>query len=130
MNGGGYAEVAVTDARLVAPLPEAADQQTLARAAAAPSNTTTAILVLDQVARLRPGEQVLVHAAAGGVGSQLGQAARLLGAGQVIGIDLRDQLPLADASEAHRRIGSGHTTGKLVLAVAPLPRATAMQRRD
>lgn len=242
VNGGGYAEVAMTDARLVAPLPEGADRQTLARAAAAPSNTTTAILVLDQVARLRPGEQVLVHAAAGGVGSQLGQAARLLGAGQVvgsvgspakldaarafgydqvivrdqlpgqvgpltggagfdivvdpvggltrrasldalalggrlvvmgnasnaadvafsanelwlagkgvlgfnlaavsatnperagqalrraidavlagrIGIDVRDQLPLTDAAEAHRRIESGRSTGKLVLAVSPL----------
>lgn len=41
--------------------------------------------MLDLVARLQPGERVLVHAAAGGVGSQLGQVARLLGAGQVTG---------------------------------------------
>ncbi|WP_431899342.1 zinc-binding dehydrogenase [Nonomuraea sp. bgisy101] len=32
-----------------------------------------------------PGESVLAHAAAGGVGSQLGQAARLLSAGRVVG---------------------------------------------
>ncbi|TMR91905.1 zinc-binding dehydrogenase [Nonomuraea basaltis] len=54
-------------------------------AAAIPSNSTTAFLVLDKVARIAPGESVLVHAAAGGVGSQLGQAARLLGAGRVVG---------------------------------------------
>jgi NADPH:quinone reductase len=34
---------------------------------------------------MRAGEQVLVHAAAGGVGSQLGQVAKLGGAGRVVG---------------------------------------------
>ncbi|MBS2534785.1 zinc-binding dehydrogenase [Catenulispora sp. NF23] len=104
VDSGGYAEVAVTDARLVAPLADGtADRTTagtadrtgsdpatgtgldLATAAALPSNSTTAFLVLDQIARLAPGESVLVHAAAGGVGSQLGQVARLLGAGRVVG---------------------------------------------
>ncbi|MFF8789792.1 zinc-binding alcohol dehydrogenase family protein [Streptomyces sp. NPDC015125] len=81
-TGGGYGEVAVTDAQLVAPLP---DDSNLALMAAVPSNSTTAWLVLGEVARLRKGERVLVHAAAGGVGSQLGQVAKLLGAGQVVG---------------------------------------------
>jgi NADPH2:quinone reductase len=54
-------------------------------AAAVPSNSTTAFLVLERVARLERGERVLVHAAAGGAGSQLGQVARLLGAGRVVG---------------------------------------------
>jgi NADPH2:quinone reductase len=85
VDGGGYAEVAVTDARLVVALPEPVAPEQLAIAAAVPSNGTTAILVFDRVARLREGETVLVHAAAGGVGSQLGQAARLLGAGRVVG---------------------------------------------
>ena len=35
---------------------------------------------------LRRGESVLVHAAAGGLGSQMGQVARLLGAGRVVGV--------------------------------------------
>ncbi|QKV79908.1 zinc-binding dehydrogenase [Amycolatopsis sp. Hca4] len=78
---GGYAEVVTTSAHLVAPVPET----DLAVAAAVPSNSTTAFLVLERVARLAPGERVLVHAAAGGVGSQLGQVARLLGAGRVVG---------------------------------------------
>ncbi|MBS2551396.1 zinc-binding dehydrogenase [Catenulispora sp. NL8] len=96
VDSGGYAEVAVTDARLVAPLADGTADRTgsdpatgtgldLATAAALPSNSTTAFLVLDQIARLAPGESVLVHAAAGGVGSQLGQVARLLGAGRVVG---------------------------------------------
>ncbi|MFC5750909.1 quinone oxidoreductase family protein [Actinomadura rugatobispora] len=83
VDSGGYAEVVVTSADLVAPIdgfglsPEVA--------AAVPSNSTTAFFALDRVARIEPGESVLVHAAAGGLGSQLGQAARLLGAGQVVG---------------------------------------------
>ncbi|MEV4677648.1 zinc-binding dehydrogenase [Actinomadura sp. NPDC049382] len=81
--GGGYAEVAVTSAELVAPLDGLG--LGLDVAAAVPSNGATAFLVLDRVARIEPGESVLVHAAAGGVGSQLGQAARLLGAGRVAG---------------------------------------------
>ncbi|MFI5606698.1 zinc-binding alcohol dehydrogenase family protein [Amycolatopsis sp. NPDC051903] len=83
VDSGGYAEVAVTSADLVAPLDDV--RLAPALAAALPSNSTTALLVLDRIARIEPGESVLVHAAAGGVGSQLGQAARLLGAGRVVG---------------------------------------------
>ncbi|WP_084773595.1 quinone oxidoreductase family protein [Nonomuraea candida] len=81
--GGGYAEVVTTAADLVAPLDGHALE--LGVAAAVPSNSTTAFLALDRVARIEPGESVFVHAAAGGLGSQLGQAARLLGAGRVVG---------------------------------------------
>jgi NADPH2:quinone reductase len=113
VDSGGYAEVVVTSADLVAPLDE--HDLSLELAAALPSNSTTAFLVLDRVARIEPGDRVLIHAAAGGVGSQLGQAARLLGAGRVVGtvgstakidtakafgydeVILRDQL--ADAGE-------------------------------
>ncbi|WP_245607184.1 quinone oxidoreductase family protein [Pseudonocardia spinosispora] len=73
VHGGGYGSVAVLDARLAVPLPEDADPEL---AAAIPANSTTAWLVFEQVAQLRKGERVLVHAAAGGVGSQLGQVAR------------------------------------------------------
>lgn len=82
-GGGGYGQVAVTQAGLVAPLPAGMDP---ALASAVPSNTTTALLALERVAHLRPGEHVLVHAAAGGLGSQFGQIARVLGAGRVVGV--------------------------------------------
>ncbi|MEV6008414.1 NADP-dependent oxidoreductase [Streptomyces sp. NPDC051976] len=45
----------------------------------------TAYVGLTRTARLQPGESVFVSAAAGGVGTAVGQFARLLGAGQVIG---------------------------------------------
>lgn len=83
VDGGGYAAVAVTSADLVAPLDGLGISMEVA--AALPSNSTTAFLVLGQVASIEPGETVLVHAAAGGVGSQLGQVARLLGARRVVG---------------------------------------------
>lgn len=82
-NGGGYGQVAVTHADLVTPLPAGMDP---ALAAAVPSNTTTALLALEKVARLARGEHVLVHAAVGGLGSQFGQVARVLGAGRVVGV--------------------------------------------
>jgi NADPH2:quinone reductase len=83
VGGGGYAEGAVAQASLVVPLP---DGVPLAPGAAVPSNATTAYLVLREVAHLTQGETVVVHAAAGGVGSSLGQTARSLGAGTVVGV--------------------------------------------
>lgn len=82
-SGGGYGQVAVTQAGLVAPLPAGMDP---ALASVVPSNTTTALIALERIAHLQPGEQVLVHAAAGGLGSQFGQLARVLGASRVVGI--------------------------------------------
>ena len=82
-RSGAYGEVAVTNANLVAPPPPGMDP-TLA--AAVPANTTTALVALERVAHLKPGEHVLVHAAAGGLGSQFGQIARLLGAARTVGV--------------------------------------------
>ncbi|MBG0716547.1 zinc-binding dehydrogenase [Microbacterium sp. 2C] len=84
INGGGaYGQVAVTNVHLVAPLPEGLS---ISEAAAVPSNTTTALIALELVARLTEGESVLVQAAAGGLGSQFGQVAKHLGAGRVVGV--------------------------------------------
>ncbi|SDU78686.1 quinone oxidoreductase family protein [Jiangella alkaliphila] len=91
--GGGYAELVVVDARLVAPVPEGFS---LDVAAGIPVNTTTAVMALGTVAHLAGGESVLVHAAAGGVGGQLGQVARLRGARRVVGTVGRiDKVPEA-----------------------------------
>jgi len=85
-QGGGYAEIATVPAHLVFPLDAGRTvNPDLVSAAAAPSNVTTAYLIMSEVARIRPGETVLVHAAAGGVGSAIGQMARKFGAGRVIG---------------------------------------------
>ena len=82
-GGGGYGQVAVAPAELVTPLPAGLDP---VLAAAVPANSTTALVALEEIADLRRGESVLVHAAAGGLGSQMGQVARLLGAGRVVGV--------------------------------------------
>lgn len=80
--GGGYAEYVIVPSALVVPLPP---DLPLEIAAAVPSNTTTAHLICHDLAHVRAGETVVVHAAAGGVGSLLGQMARAAGAGRVIG---------------------------------------------
>jgi NADPH2:quinone reductase len=85
VKSGGYAEVVVTAAALTFPLDELKGSADLVTAVAFPSNTTTAYIILSEVARIEQGETVLIHAAVGGVGSALGQVARSLGAGNVIG---------------------------------------------
>ena len=82
-GGGGYGQVAVAPVELVVPLPAGLDPVV---AAAVPANSTTALVALEEIVHLRRGESVLVHAAAGGLGSQVGQVARLLGAGRVVGV--------------------------------------------
>ncbi len=79
---GGYAEYAVAPAEAVMPLPPHIE---LAVATALPIQGQTAYLLLAKATRLAAGESVLVHVAAGGVGSLAVQVARALGAKTVIG---------------------------------------------
>ncbi|WNI14872.1 NADPH:quinone oxidoreductase family protein [Actinacidiphila sp. ITFR-21] len=75
LPGGAFAEYAVVTAGGVLPAPEALDD---AEAAALHIGYQTGWFGLHRRAVLRPGETLLVHAAAGGVGSaavQLGKAA-------------------------------------------------------
>ncbi|MFC4950688.1 zinc-binding alcohol dehydrogenase family protein [Pseudonocardia sp. GCM10023141] len=81
-RGGGFAEVAVADAALVVPVPETVPT---AVAAAAPLMLATALLLLTDVARVQPGETVLMQAAGGGVGSAVAQLVPVLGGGLRIG---------------------------------------------
>ena len=93
MTIGGYAEVAVAKVPMVVAVPDAVDLQV---AAGFPTITPTAYALLVDVARLRQGETVLVHAAAGGMGTVAGQIARYLGAGRVIGtVGSADKIPYA-----------------------------------
>ncbi|MEU2299808.1 type I polyketide synthase [Streptomyces antibioticus] len=74
---GTLGPVAVTDHRLLARIP---DDWTFARAAGVPVVFLTAYHGLVDLAELRPGERVLIHSAAGGVGQAAVQLARHLGA--------------------------------------------------
>jgi NADPH2:quinone reductase len=74
IRGGGYAEYAVADWRTVVPIPESLE-----------FGKATALLVqgltaLGLLADLKSGQTILIHAAAGGVGSLLVQIAKQKGA--------------------------------------------------
>lgn len=74
---GAFGPVAITDHRLVAPVPA---DWSFPRAAATPIAFLTAMYALVDLADVRGGESVLVHAAAGGVGMAAVQVAHWLGA--------------------------------------------------
>jgi putative PIG3 family NAD(P)H quinone oxidoreductase len=76
LAGGGMAEEVVTDARHVLPIPEGVS---LHEAAALPEVYATAWLNLFQLAALKPGEKVLLHAGASGVGSAAIQLCKAFG---------------------------------------------------
>ena len=74
---GNYAEYIIVDERCVALKPKSVS---FAEAAAAPLVLITALEALYERGRLEPGEKVLVHAGAGGVGHVAIQLAKLKGA--------------------------------------------------
>ena len=80
-DGGGYAEYALAPAEFAFPL----DGISLRDGGGAALALTTAYGVLAGAARLAAGDTVLIHAAAGGVGSAAAQIARALGAAAVYG---------------------------------------------
>ncbi|AWX55005.1 NADPH:quinone oxidoreductase family protein [Brevibacillus brevis] len=79
---GSYAEYIVAEESLTFALP---DQISTETAAACPVVSFTSYQLLAKVARIAKGETVLIHAAAGGIGTTAIQLAKLLGAGRVIG---------------------------------------------
>lgn len=78
---GAYAEYALASSQALIPIPDSLDFDA---AAAIPLQGLTAYHVLKTSGRLEEGESVLVHAAAGGVGTLAVQMAKLMGASPVI----------------------------------------------
>jgi NADPH2:quinone reductase len=76
-RAGGYAELVAVEERRLVPLPDGAS---FAEGAAFLMAFLTAYIPLVRQVRIGPGSVVLVHAAAGGVGSAALQVARHLGA--------------------------------------------------
>jgi NADPH:quinone reductase len=81
VGDGGYAEYALAPKEHVFPIPEGIDDGT---ALALVVQGTTAWHLYRTAGRVAQGESVVVHAAAGGVGSLAVQLGRALGAGRVI----------------------------------------------
>jgi NADPH2:quinone reductase len=98
---GGYAEYATSQASLVIPIPPTLD---FTHAAAFPLQGITAFQILNESARIQPGESVLVHSAAGGVGTLAVQLAKRMGASTVIGTASN-----ADKLDLVRRLGADAT---------------------
>lgn len=106
LSGGGYAEQVVVPAAHVLPVPSGL---TLLQAAALPEVFTTAWLNLRQEGELAPGERVLIHAGASGVGTAALQLCRAWGnpAFATVGSAEKEQhcLALGAQATANRRDG-------------------------
>ncbi|BBH34812.1 MULTISPECIES: zinc-binding dehydrogenase [unclassified Pseudomonas] len=94
LAGGGMAEEVVVDGRHVLPVPEGLS---LAEAAALPEVYSTAWLNLFQLAALKPGEKVLLHAGASGVGSAAIQLCKAFGNPCWVSVGSADRLSYCQA---------------------------------
>jgi NADPH2:quinone reductase len=102
---GGWAELVVAPEFLVMPLP---DGTSFDAGAGFVVNFQTAHLALTRRGRLAEGEAVLVHGAAGGVGTACIQVARALGAGTIIGLASgRERMAVAMAAGADHALDAG-----------------------
>jgi NADPH2:quinone reductase len=101
---GAYAKRAVAAADDVVPVPESVDDET---AAAALLQGLTAHYLLVDTYPVRPGDTVLVHAAAGGVGLLLTQIATRLGARVLATVSTEEKERLARAAGAAEVIRYG-----------------------
>lgn len=89
LAGGGMAEEVVVDARHALPVPEGLS---LVEAAVLPEVYATAWLNLFQLGRLQPGEKVLLHAGASGVGSAAIQLCKVFGNPCWVSVGSEDRL--------------------------------------
>ncbi len=94
---GGFAETVALDAGMVFPLP---DRLSFAAGAGLPMNYLTVDFAFVRRGRLRAGETVLVHGAAGGIGTAALQLAGALGARTIAVVSTEEK-----AETARRRAG-------------------------
>lgn len=87
-GAGGYAERAVAEESMTFPVPDDIDDLT---ALSMLVQGATAWVMLRKNAHLEPGESVVVHAAAGGVGTIAVQLAKAWGAGRVVATASTDE---------------------------------------
>lgn len=95
---GGFAETVAVDHRMVFPLPPDVSLQT---ASAIPLNYLTMQFALSRRGQLRNGETVLVHGAAGGLGSAACQLASAYGAHVIAVVSTDAKAMIAKRSGAH-----------------------------
>ncbi|MFO1189339.1 MAG: quinone oxidoreductase [Alphaproteobacteria bacterium] len=98
---GSYAEARLVPTRMLIPLPDDIDDRL---AAALILKGLTAQCLLRSVYRVKPGDFVLVHAAAGGMGLILCQWARHLGATVIGTVSTDEKAALAHANGCHHAV--------------------------
>jgi NADPH2:quinone reductase len=101
---GGFAELAVASAGVVFPLPA---RMSFAAGAVFPMNYLTVHFALARRGRLKAGETVLVHGAAGGVGTAAVQLARAMGARVVAVVSTDAKGEVARRAGAHEVVLAG-----------------------
>lgn len=113
---GGYAEKALVSPAMAFPLPDAvSDGQALSLMV----QGLTAWHLLRTSTHLVQGESVVVHAAAGGVGTLAVQLAKAWGAGKVIGVaSAKDKRELAESLGADVTVDAGERDLKSALEAA------------
>jgi NADPH2:quinone reductase len=94
---GGFAETVALDAGMVFPLP---DRLSFAAGAGLPMNYLTVDFAFVRRGRLRAGETVLVHGAAGGIGTAAVQLAGALGARTIAVVSTEEKAETARAAGA------------------------------
>jgi putative PIG3 family NAD(P)H quinone oxidoreductase len=94
LAGGGMAEEVVVDGRHVLPVPEGVS---LIDAAAIPEVYATVWLNLFQLAALKPGEKVLLHAGASGIGSAAIQLCKAFGNPTWVSVGSAERLAYCEA---------------------------------
>lgn len=94
LAGGGMADEVVVDGRHVLPVPEGLS---LVEGAVIPEVYATAWLNLFQLARLKPGEKVLLHAGASGVGSAAIQLCKAFGSPCWVSVGSADRLAYCES---------------------------------
>ncbi|MFC8511721.1 NADPH:quinone oxidoreductase family protein [Streptomyces sp. NPDC057257] len=100
---GGFSQTVAVDASMVFPLPDNVDTR---RGAALPLNYLTAHFALIHRGALRPGEVVLVHGAAGGVGSAVCQMAASYGARVIAVVSTEEKAELARSVGVHEVVAA------------------------
>lgn len=94
LASGAMAQEVVVDARHVLPVPEGLS---LHEAAALPEVYATAWLNIFQLGALKPGEKVLVHAGASGVGSAAIQLCKAFGSPVWVSVGSKERLAYCEA---------------------------------
>lgn len=110
LAGGGMAEEVVVDGRHVLPVPEGLSLQ---QAAAIPEVYATVWLNLFQLAALKPGEKVLLHAGASGIGSAAIQLCKAFGNPCWVSVGSAERLAYCEGLGAQGGVVRGDGLGAL-----------------